>query len=170
MTQVLVTISRGIIENASFFESPAQSILALSEYVKHMNPEDDDAALYDREGFIANARHFLDENDRYRENEELIEAVSKENNNPLFIIGNSEHRLGFMVASPDDPLAYINPAEAVSDLGIMRKDFGNHLKLYHVLPVSMPVVQKADLTNHNIESEIEDFDMKSVEEYIFKGK
>ncbi|EFK08807.1 conserved hypothetical protein [delta proteobacterium NaphS2] len=170
MTQVLITISKGIIENASLFESPAQAILALSEHVKQMNPEHDDAALYDREGFIANAKHFLDENDQYRENEELIEAVSKETLKPLFIIGNPEHRLGFMVASPDDPLAYANPAEAISDLGTMRKDFGKHLTLYQVLPVSVPVVRKADLINHNAESEIEDFDMKLVEEYIFEGK
>ena len=71
-----------------------------------------------------------------------------------------------MVASPDDPLAYLNPAEAVSDLGTMRKDFGNHLKLYQVLPVNAPVVQKTDLVKQNAESKIEDFDEALVEEYI----
>ena len=166
MTQVLITLSRGIIENAIFFEDPALSIRALSDHVKNMDPEHDDAALYDREGFMANAKHFLDDDDEYRENKTLIEEVSKEHVNPLFIIGNPEHRLGFMVASPDDPLGYVNAAEAVSDLGTMRKDFGNHLKLYQVLPVSGPVVQKADLVKQNTESEIEDFDETLVEEYV----
>ena len=166
MKQVLITISRGIIEEAFFFEDPRLAIRALSDHVKHMDPEHDDAALYDREGFIANAKHFLDDDDEYRENKALIEEVSENYPKPLFIIGNPEHRLGFMVASPDDPLAYLNPAEAVSDLGTMRKDFGNHLKLYQVLPVSGPVVQKADLVKQNAESEIEDFDEALVEEYI----
>ena len=166
MTQVLITLSRGIIEDAIFFEDTATAIRALSDHVKAMDPEHDDAALYDREGFIANAKHFLDDEDEFRENRTLIEEVSEERLKPLFIIGNSEHRLGFMVASPDDPLGYVNSAEAVSDLGTMRKDFGNHLKLYQVLPVSGPVVQKADLEKQNAESEIEDFDETLVEEYI----
>ena len=166
MTQVLITVSRGIIEDAMLFEDPGRAIRALSDHVKSMDPEHDDAALYNREGFIANAKHFLDENDEYRENKTLIEEVSKEGSETLFIIGNPEHRLGFMVVSPDDPLGYVNAAEAVSDLGIMRKDFGNHLKLYQVLPVSGPVVQKADLVKQNSDSEIEDFDETLVEEYI----
>jgi hypothetical protein len=166
MTQVLITVSRGIIEDAMLFEDPGRAIRALSDHVKSMDPEHDDAALYNREGFIANAKHFLDENDEYRENKTLIEEVSKEGSETLFIIGNPEHRLGFMVVSPDDPLGYVNAAEAVSDLGIMRKDFGNHLKLYQVLPVSAPVVQRADIEKQNAESEIEDFDETLVEEYI----
>ena len=166
MKQVLITMSRGIIEEAIFFEDPGFAIRALSDHVKNMDPEHDDAALYDREGFIANAKHFLDDEDEYRENKALIEEVSEDCHKPLFIIGNPEHRLGFMVASPDDPLGYVNAAEAVSDLGTMRKDFGNHLKLYQVLPVSGPVVQKADLVKQNTESEIEDFDETLVEEYV----
>ena len=166
MKQVLITISRGIIEEAIFFEDPALAMLALSDHVKNMDPEHDDAALYDKEGFIANAKHFLDDEDEYRENKSLIEEVSENCPEPLFIIGNPEHRLGFMVTSPDDPLGYMNPAEAVSDLGTMRKDFGNHLKLYQALPVSGPVVQKADLIKQNAESEIEDFEEALVEEYI----
>ena len=166
MKQVLITISRGIIEEAIFFEDPRLAIRALSDHVKDMNPEHDDAALYDKEGFIANAKHFLDDEDEYMENKALIEDVSENCPKPLFIIGNPEHRLGFMVTSPDDPLGYVNAAEAVSDLGTMRKDFGNHLKLYQVLPVSGPVVQKADLVKQNSDSEIEDFDETLVEEYI----
>jgi hypothetical protein len=166
MKQVLITISRGIIEEAIFFEDPRLAIRALSDHVKDMNPEHDDAALYDGEGFIANAKHFLDDEDEYRENNALIQEVSEERVKSLFIIGNPEHRLGFMVASPDDPLGYVNPAEAVSDLGTMRKDCGNHLKLYHILPVSAPIVKREDIGKHNAESDIEDFEETLVEEYI----
>jgi len=67
---------------------------------------------------------------------------------------------------PDDPLGYVNAAEAVSDLGTMRKDFGNHLKLYRVLPVSAPIVKREDIEKHNAESDIEDFEETLVEEYI----
>ncbi len=166
MTQVLITVSRGIIEDAIFFEDQGLAIRALSAHVKSMDPDHDDAALYNREGFIANAKHFLDDDDDFRENKPLIEEVSEERVKSLFIIGNPEHRLGFMVASPDDPLGYVNAAEAVSDLGIMRKDFGNHLKLYQVLPVSAPVIQRADIEKQNAESEIENFNETLVEEYI----
>ena len=67
MRQVLITISRGIIDQVVFFEDPGLAIQALSDHVKAMNPEHDDAALYDTDGFIANAKHFLDDHDEYRE-------------------------------------------------------------------------------------------------------
>ena len=166
MKQVLVTISRGIIEQIVFFEDPRLAIQALSDHVKVMNPEDDDAALYDTDGFIANAKHFLDDHDEYRENEVLIKEVSEERSRPIFIIGNPVHRLGFMVASPDDPLGYTDSAEAVSGLGQMRQDYGTHLKLYRVTPVDEPVVQKIDLEKQNAEAEVENFDYSLIEEYI----
>ena len=166
MKQALVTISRGIIEQIVFFEDPRLAIQALSDHVKVMNPEDDDAALYDTDGFIANAKHFLDDHDEYRENEALIKEVSEERSRPIFIIGNPVHRLGFMVASPDDPLGYTDSAEAVSGLGQMRQDYGTHLKLYRVTPVDEPVVQKIDLEKQNAEAEVENFDYSLIEEYI----
>ena len=166
MRQVLITISRGIIDQVVFFEDPGLAIQALSDYVKAMNPEHEDAALYDTDGFIANAKHFLDDHDEYRENEALIEEVSQERSEPLFIIGNPDHRLGFMVASADDPLGYTDSAEAVSGLGQMRQDYGSHLKLYRVIPVDGPVVRKIDLERQNAEAEVENFDYSLIEEYI----
>jgi len=76
MKQVLITISRGIIDQVIFFEDPKIAIQALSDYVKEMIPEHDDAALYDTNGLIANAKHFLDDEDEYRENDDLIKAVT----------------------------------------------------------------------------------------------
>ena len=62
MKQALITISRGIIEQVFFFEDPEMAIQALSDHVKAMNLEHDDAALYNADGLIANAKHFLDNN------------------------------------------------------------------------------------------------------------
>ena len=166
MKYVLVTISGGIIEQSIFFDDPGTAILALSEYVKTMNVEDNDAALYDSEGLIANAKHFLDDEERYTENMDLIEEVSGEGNPYIYIIGNPEHRLGFMVASPDDPLGYQNLMEALSDLGQMRQDHGKHLRLYKVVPMDSPVAKKTNLEKHNADCEIDDFDYSLVEEYL----
>ena len=136
------------------------------DHVKDMNPEHDDAALYDTRGLVANARHFLDEEDRFRENTSLIREVSEEQPKPIYIIANPNHPLGFMVTSPDDPLGYVDPAEAVCDLAQMRKDFGSHLKLYRVEDVNGPVVRKADLARCLAEAGIDDLDDSLVNAYI----
>jgi hypothetical protein len=77
MTQVLVRISRGIIDQVMFFEDLGLAIRALSNHVKTMSPEDDDAGLYDINGLIANAKDFLDNDDRYQENIKLIGRLSQ---------------------------------------------------------------------------------------------
>jgi len=168
MTQVLITVSKGIIEQVIFFNDPKMALHALSKYVKNMNIEYDDAAVYDSEGLIANAKHFLDEQDEYFENRDLLEQVSKETKKSIYIIGNPGHALGFMVASPDDPLGYIDPVEALSDLGQMRQDNGKHLKLYRVVPVDGPVAERADLVKHNSDCELENFDYSLIEEYLYQ--
>jgi len=48
----------------------------------------------------------------------------------------------------------------------MRKDFGNHLKLYRVLPVEGPIVFKAQLEQCNADCDVEDFDYLLVSEYV----
>ena len=166
MRQVLITISKGIIEQVVFFDDPKLAVHALSSYVKAMNPEHDDAAVYDTFGMIANAKLFLDDHDEYVENKDLIEDVSRESDKPIYIIGNPEHRLGFMVASPDDPLGYDNPAEALAELGQMRKDHGRHLKLYQVVPVAGPIAERTDLEKNNADCDVEDFDYSLVEEHL----
>ena len=77
MTQVLVRISRGIIDQVMFFEDLGLAIQALSDHVKTMDPENDEAGLYDINGLIANAKHFLDNDDRYEENPGLIKELSQ---------------------------------------------------------------------------------------------
>ena len=166
MTQVLVTVSRGIIEQVVFFDDARMAVQALSGYVKSMNVEHNDAALYDSDGLIANAKHFLDDNDEYIENKHLIAEVSAGTKKTKYIIGNPRHRLGFMVTSPDDPLGYDDPVDALSDLGQMRQDHGNHLRLYRVVGVDGAVIERTHLEKHNADCEVEDFDYALVDEYI----
>jgi hypothetical protein len=164
--QVLITITRGIIADAVFFENPQLALQALSRFVKDMNPEDDDAAIYDDKGFVANAKDFLDENDDYVADERLMGEVAEDKDKPIYLIGNPSHPLGFMVASPDDPLGYIDPVEALCELGEMRQDHGMHLKLYRVIPVQGPIATRSALEQYCGENEIEECGYNLVEEYL----
>jgi hypothetical protein len=166
MKYVLVAVSSGIIESVDFFEEAATALRALSRFVKEMNPEDDDAAVYGPEGLVANDKSFLDEDDNFTENKELIEEVSTDTEKPIYIIGNPNHRFGFMVASMDDPLGFSDPVDAISEIGQMRQDFGKHLKLYRVEPVAGPLAERRALENFNHDLELECFDYDLVEEYL----
>jgi hypothetical protein len=166
MEHVLVTVSKGIIDQVVFFDDASMAVRALSAYVKIMSIENDDAAVYSQEGFVASAKHFLNESEEYLENKDLIKEIALEKREAIYIIGNPQHRLGFMVASPDDPLGYDNPVEALSDLGQMRKDAGGHLKLYRLTPVNGPVAHRDLLEEFNIDLEIEDFDYSLVDDYL----
>jgi hypothetical protein len=108
----------------------------------------------------------LDENDEY--DGSILGCLLKTGDDkaPIYIIGNPHHPLGFMVASPDDPLAYVDPAATVSDLGQMRKDHGTHLKLYRVLAVAGSIASKTEIEEYNADCEIEDFDYSLIEEYL----
>lgn len=166
MNQVLITISKGIIEQVVFFDDAKIAVQTLSKYVNAMNIEHDDAAVYDSDGLIANAKHFLNDQDEYINNKALIEEVSREKNRSTYIIGNSQHPLGFMVVSSDDPLGYDEPVAALSDLGQMRQDSGNHLKLYQVTLINGPAADKTDLEKYNADCEVEGFDYSLVEQYL----
>jgi len=168
MTHALVTVSGGITDQVSFFDSELEAIGALMDFVKGMNPQEEDAAVFGPKGLIANAKDFLDENDQFDEQNHRIEEFTSDGDKPhcIYLIGNPVHRLGFMVASPDDPLGFKNPAEAVSELGQMRKDVGPHLKLYRVVPVEEPIVTRAEVEKYNAEIEVEDFAFGLVGEYV----
>ena len=166
MSYVLVTVSRGIIDRVTFFEGAALAVDALADFVKGMNAQDDDAAVFGPNGLVANAKNFLDENDEFIQNNQLLKEITEEEEKPIYLIGNPEHRLGFMVASLDDPLGFENPAGAVSELGQMRNQFGSHLKLYRVIPVQGPVVTRTELEHCNDEDGVEDFDFTMIKEYV----
>ena len=168
MTHVLVTVTGGIIERVTIFDNKSLALRVLAYFVKRMNPEEDDAAVFDTKGLVANAKNFLNETDRFIENSDLANELVSDKENPkcIYLIGNPVHRLGFMVASPDDPLGFENPVEAVSELGQMRSSAGNHLKLYRVVPVDEPIVTRVEIEQYNTENDVEDFVFRLVEEYI----
>ncbi len=63
MPYSLIIVHGGIIDNFKFFDDKDTAIRALAKFVQQMNPEKDDAAVYGPEGFTANTKSFLDEND-----------------------------------------------------------------------------------------------------------
>ena len=168
MTHILVTVTGGIIERVTFFDSKSLALRVMANFVRRMNPEEDDAAVFSPEGLVVNAKDFLDENNEFIQNNDIINELEsdEEKFNPIYIIGNPAHWLGFMVVSSDDPLGYENPIEAVSELGQMRKSAGNHLKLYQVVPVKEPIITKTELEQYNAENEIEDFTFSLVDQYV----
>jgi hypothetical protein len=62
---VLITVSGGIVNEVVFYFEAEQALLALASFVKEMNIERQDAVIYNRKGFFANAKDFLDDNDQY---------------------------------------------------------------------------------------------------------
>ena len=165
MRYVLVTLSGGIIERVTLFDSAKAAVQALSDYVKRMNPERDDAEVFGPDGLIACAKDFLDEDDRYVERGDMLSVLQEEKH--IYLIGNPSHHLGFMVASSDDPLGYEDPAEALSVLETLREDFGNHLKLYRAIPVESPVATRDDLEKFHKENGMDDYGPSLVEEYLY---
>lgn len=166
MKYVFVIISGGIIDHVIFFDDGPKAVYALSEFAKTMNLEKQDAAVYGSDGMTANAKSFLDDNEQYVDNScEIIEMLELKNR-PIYIIGNPNHRLGFMVASPDDPLGYKDPVEAVSDLGQMRQEHGIHLNLYQAIPAADLVISKVHLEQYNKDCEVQDFDCSLIEEHL----
>lgn len=166
MIHVLVTLNRGIFSEVLFYFDRKDALKALAGYVKDMDTENDDAAVFSPEGLIANAKTFLDDEDLYDPSmlEELLKST--DDCKPIYVIGNPTHFLGFMIASFDEPMGYTNLVEAVSDIGVLRRNHGKHLKLYRLIPVTDAVVQKADVEKYNAENEINDFDPKYAKEYM----
>ena len=166
MKYVLVTVSGGIIDEVRFYDEQLMAIQQLSAYVRAMNPEKHDAAVYGPGGMIANAKAFLDKNDQFIERSAEDIAIFDQSDEPIYIIGNPQHQLGFIVVSPDDPLGYKSHVAAVSDLGQMRRDYGSHLKLYRLQTVNGPAAYTKDLKQYNNDCEVEDFDYSLVKEHL----
>jgi hypothetical protein len=72
---VLIIISGAIIDQVIFYDNPSTAVHDLSEFVKTMNPEKHDAAVYGPEGLISNTKDFLDENDQLKQH--VIITVEK---------------------------------------------------------------------------------------------
>ena len=162
MKYVLIILSGGIIDQVTFYDDPHKAILYLSGYVKAMDPEKHDAAVYGPDGLIANAKLFLDENDQYHGNIENQNDKDK----PIYIIANPCHSLGFLVISPTEPIGFTDPAKVLSILERMRKEHGDHIKLYRAEVVKGPVMLRKDLEKYNANLVIDYFEYSLVSEYL----
>jgi hypothetical protein len=58
---VLITLSGGIIDQVTFYDSAYVAVENLAQYAKDMNPEENDAVVYGPDGMVANVKIFLDE-------------------------------------------------------------------------------------------------------------
>ncbi len=62
---VLIAISGESIDQVKFYDDPTIAVNDLSKFVKTMNPETDDAAIYYLYDLIAYAKDFLDGNNQF---------------------------------------------------------------------------------------------------------
>jgi hypothetical protein len=123
---VLITLFGGIIDQVIFYNSPYVAVANLAEYIKDMNPEKNDAVVYGPDGIVANAKIFMDEDGQAVRDIEKSESKD----NPVYIIANPRHDLGFLVISPGEPVGYTDPVKALSVLKKMQKEHGSHIKMY----------------------------------------
>ena len=130
MKYVLITIFGGIIDLVTFYESPYVAVANLAKYVKDMNPEKNDAAVYGPDGMVANAKIFLDEEGQTVRDIEKSESKDT----PVYIIANPCHSLGFLVISPEEPVGYTDPVKALSVLKKIQKEHGSHIRMYRAEP------------------------------------
>ena len=55
----LITISGGLIDQVKFYQEPLIAMSALSIFMKTINPENEDAGVYGKDGLVVNAKSFL---------------------------------------------------------------------------------------------------------------
>lgn len=60
MTHVLVTTRGGIVESVIFYDAQKEAVRALADFVKRMDAEQEDAAIFSPEGLVANAKQLLE--------------------------------------------------------------------------------------------------------------
>lgn len=157
MKYVLITISGGLIDQVTFYDEAHSAVLGLSEYVKHMDLDENDAAVYGPEGLIANAKLFL----------ELKESCKKDPKGvSVFIIANPYHDLGFLITTLTEPIGFTDPLKALSVLEKMRREQGCTFWLYRVDIVKGPVAETMKLEKYNADHGVKDFKYDLVREYL----
>lgn len=157
MKYVLITITGGIVNQVTFHENARFALANLSEYVKEMISDKEDAAVYGPEGLITNAKLFLDFKD-------FIENDPRESK--IFIIANPYHDLGFLVTTLTEPIGFTDPIKALSVLEKMRREQGCTFWLYRVEIVKGSVAETMKLEKYNVDHGVNDFKYDLVREYL----
>jgi len=65
MRHVLVTTRGGIVDSVIFYDAQKEAVEALADFVKRMDVEQEDAAVFSPEGLVANAKQFLDRAEQF---------------------------------------------------------------------------------------------------------
>jgi hypothetical protein len=165
MNHVLITLSGGIIDRVTFYDDPSAALRELVRFVRRMNPEKDDAAVYGPDGLIANAKVLLDEGSEVqRINRKPIDVPSEDKS--VYVMANSHHSLGFLVVGPCEPVGYTDPLAALSVLERMRKELGTHINLYRLALVKWKVASRKELERYNAELVVDDFEYSLVSEFL----
>ena len=61
MYYVLIKLHGGLIKDVSFYYNETGALYELYNFVRNMEPEDDDAAVYGKNGLIKNANQIIKE-------------------------------------------------------------------------------------------------------------
>lgn len=65
MTHVLVTTRGGIVDSVIFYDAQKEAVRALADFVKIMDSEQEDAAVFSPEGLVANAKQLLESAEQF---------------------------------------------------------------------------------------------------------
>ena len=84
----------------------------------------------------------------------------------IYIIANPRHSLGFLVMTDLEPIGFDDPIKTLIMLEQLKKQEGNHLKLYQAIPVTEPLVFKSGLETFNQTEGVRDFDYSMIQEYL----
>ncbi len=162
MKYVLITLSGGIIDLVTFYESPYVAVANLAKYTKDMNPERNDAVVYGSDGIVANAKIFMDENDQFIHGASVIDS----NDEQIYVIADPCYNIMFFAMGHHPPFGFADNLQAVTTLERMRKDHDVHLKLYRIEPVNSPVASKTELEQYHKDRDIKDFEYSLIDEYL----
>ncbi len=65
-----------------------------------------------------------------------------------------------------EPIGFDDPVKALSMLERLRKQDGDHLKLYHAIPVGQQLLLKSEQEEYNQRQGFSDFDYSLIREYL----
>ena len=165
MSHVLITLSGGIIDRVRFYDEPSYAVLELIRFVRKMNPEKDDAAVYGPEGLIANAKILVHEESQVSDSDhEEKDALPLKK--PVYVMADSQHRLGFLVVGPCEQKCYTNPLAALSALERMRKELRTHINLYRFALVRWAIAGREEMEKYNADHSVKDFEYCLVSEFL----
>jgi len=160
---VLITLHEGIIDQVTFYDGPYVAVANLVKYVKDMNPERNDAAVYGPDGIVANAKIFLDMDGQFIHSASVIDISGEQ----IYVIVDPLYNLVFPAKGQHNkPFGFADNLQAVTTLERMRKDHNVHLKLYRLEPVNSPVASKTQLEQYHKDRDIENFQYSMIDEYL----